>query len=427
MDPALMKMAQEQFARMSPQQRAALQAQMANMDPAMSQQMFNQVKNMRTEDISAAMNQMGNLSPDQMAAAAQAANSQSSAQMQYKFSASEQLKAEGNTLFKSGSYSEASEKYKRALVNLEGNQSAQAITLRRMCQVNNASCYLKLSKWVEAETMCSDVLTLEPKNAKALYRRAQARLQICNIDGAVVDFRAALESSPGDETIAGALKDAEEKQIEQKQKAAITELEEDDTKTTVGGVTIEELSSPSDTKAPDVNVFTSNLEPTAIHSDVSSSQTGTIPPPTPDHFTMPTSTTSPNMMETQMNAMKQNPEMLKNMGQMMKDMDPEQLESLASMAGAGGMKFDSGMMKMAGEMMSKMKPEDLESMMKMQQSLQRPKENPDEHRGVAEGPQMPLGDISPEIMAQMEEKMNDPQNMEAMTSMMQNLSSETLM
>ena len=43
MDPSLLKMASEQFAKMSPEQRAALQAQMANMDPNMSQQMFNQV------------------------------------------------------------------------------------------------------------------------------------------------------------------------------------------------------------------------------------------------------------------------------------------------------------------------------------------------------------------------------------------------
>ena len=44
MDPSLLKMASEQFAKMSPEQRAALQAQMANMDPNMSQQMFNQVR-----------------------------------------------------------------------------------------------------------------------------------------------------------------------------------------------------------------------------------------------------------------------------------------------------------------------------------------------------------------------------------------------
>ena len=38
-----------------------------------------------------------------------------------------------------------------------------------------------------------------------------------------------------------------------------------------------------------------------------------------------------------------------------------------------------------------------------------------------------MDDLTPEMMAQMEKQMNDPQNMEAMTNMMQNMSPEMLM
>ena len=428
---------------------------------------------MRKEDISAAMNQMNSMSPEQMAAAANVAGAQNSSQVQYKYKASEQLKAEGNVLFKSGQYSEASEKYTRAISNLEGNTSAQATTLRRMCQVNNASCCLKLSKWDEAEAMCAAVLKIEPANAKALYRRAQARIQLGNADGSVDDFRAALEASPGDATIQNALRDAEAVQAEQRKRVAdalaaqedddeeVTRVDDDDldfertaepsATTSVGGVTIEELSSRHETSS----------QPKAVPETSTATKTTSVSEPTP----VPPAARPPPMpsaatMDAQMNAMRENPEMMKNVGAMMKDMSPEQLESLAAMAGQSsamaGMKLDPAMMKMAGEMMSKMSPEDMEMMMKMQ-----PPPGMGGMGGMGSGQSGAaaaaadtgagasaslgggaaaaaatggaggggggLDDLTPEMMAQMEKQMNDPQNMEAMTNMMQNMSPEMLM
>ena len=415
---------------------------------------------MRKEDISAAMNQMNSMSPEQMAAAANVAGAQNSSQVQYKYKASEQLKAEGNVLFKSGQYSEASEKYTRAISNLEGNTSAQATTLRRMCQVNNASCCLKLSKWDEADAMCTAVLKIEPANAKALYRRAQARLQVGNADGSVDDFRAALEASPGDATIQNALRDAETAQAEQRKRVAdamaaqedddeeVTRVDDDDldfertaepsATTSVGGVTIEELPSRHETSSqPKAVPETSTATKTTSPSEPTPVPLAARPPP------MPSATT----MDAQMNAMRENPEMMKSVGAMMKDMSPEQLEGLAAMAGQsgamGGMKLDPTMMKMAGEMMSKMSPEDMEMMMKMQPppgmgagGMGSAQSSADDTgasaslgggAGAAAAGTGGLGDLTPEMMAQMEKQMNDPQNMEAMTNMMQNMSPEMLM
>lgn len=453
MDPALLRMASEQFARMSPEQRAALQAQMANMDPAMSAQMFDKVSNMKKDDINAAMNQMHNMSPEQMATAAQAANVQSGHQTQYKFRASEQLKAEGNTLFKSGQYNEATEKYSRAIRNLEGNGSDEAKTLRRMCQVNSASCFLKLSKFADVDTICTDVLKIEPTNAKALYRRAQARLQLNNIKGSVTDFEAALAASPGDETISKALQNArnllqdEDDNVVTDDTTTNSSDERDGTKTTVGGVTIEELSSPSSKPSKPPSTKNKSQTPTtstSFESEASESTAKSDPvvslPSNPMASPIPTSTgPSPSMMESQMAALRQNPDMLKNMGQMMKDMSPEQLENIASMAGQhggmGGMKIDPSMMKMAAEMMSNMRPDEVESMMKMQASMQSTEAtNVSASAGPSNGPvateQTGIGtldNMSPEMLAQMEKQMSDPQNMEAMSSMMQNMSPETLM
>ena len=411
---------------------------------------------MRKEDISAAMNQMNSMSPEQMAAAAEAANSQNTHQVQYKFRASEQLKADGNNLFKAGRYAEASENYTRALSNLEGNGSPQAATLRRMCQVNSASCFLKLSRWAEAETMCCNVLQVEPQNAKALYRRGQARLQLGNTDGSVEDFREALDQNPGDDIISKALKDAEGVQMERKESAPkVTEIEDSDdaapsttattetatAKTTVGGVTIEELSSAHEGASGSSQPKSAPAPPASATPSAPQSKPEAVP-------SMPMPMPSAATIDAQMAAMKKNPEMLKNMGAMMKDMTPEQLESIASMSGQGGlngMKVDPSMMKMAGEMMSNMSPEELENMMKMQASMQQSFGTPSMAAGATATAKTDAGalpvdgttaggaggmpmfdDMSPEMMSKMEEQMSDPKNMEAMTNMMQSMSPETL-
>merc|ERR1712046_225610 len=92
------------------------------------------------------------------------------------------------------------------------------------------------------------------------------------------------------------------------------------------------------------------------------------------------------------------------------------------------------MMKMAAEMMSSMNPEEIENMMKMQATMQpsqpsgRASVETNEVADTIEPSGMGnIGNMSPEMMAQMEKQMSDPQNMEAMSNMMKNMSPETLM
>ncbi|NXB03568.1 TOM34 protein, partial [Cnemophilus loriae] len=74
------------------------------------------------------------------------------------------LKEEGNELVKKGNHKKAVEKYSESL---QLNQECATYT-------NRALCYLALKQYKEAAQDCTEALKLDPKNVKALYRRAQA-------------------------------------------------------------------------------------------------------------------------------------------------------------------------------------------------------------------------------------------------------------
>jgi hypothetical protein len=54
--------------------------------------------------------------------------------------------------------------------------SAEGKALVKACLLNLASCGLKLQRHGEVVQYTSEVLTAEPNNVKALYRRGQVRL-----------------------------------------------------------------------------------------------------------------------------------------------------------------------------------------------------------------------------------------------------------
>ena len=83
------------------------------------------------------------------------------------------LKEEGNRLFKSGKYTEASSKYTEAIekysTGSDGND--EMVILRR----NRAACFLKTKQYDEAIADCLRALEISPSDVKALYRLAQAQ------------------------------------------------------------------------------------------------------------------------------------------------------------------------------------------------------------------------------------------------------------
>ncbi|KAL5542794.1 hypothetical protein UlMin_010504 [Ulmus minor] len=121
---------------------------------------------------------------------------------QEKIEAAGKKKEEGNVLFKAGKYERASKRYEKVARYIEYDSSfsdeekQQAKVLKVSCNLNNAACKLKLKDYKQAEKLCTKVLELDSRNVKALYRRAQAYIQLVDLDLAEMDIKKALEIDP---------------------------------------------------------------------------------------------------------------------------------------------------------------------------------------------------------------------------------------
>ncbi|RZC50360.1 hypothetical protein C5167_018788 [Papaver somniferum] len=111
-------------------------------------------------------------------------------------------KEEGNVYFKAGKYKRASLRYDMAAKYVEfestfdEEQKKAGHFFKVTCQLNNASCKIKLKEFREAAALCTKVLKLEPSNIKALFRRAQAYMETIDLDLAELDLKKALEIDP---------------------------------------------------------------------------------------------------------------------------------------------------------------------------------------------------------------------------------------
>ncbi|TYH26831.1 hypothetical protein ES288_A02G020200v1 [Gossypium darwinii] len=120
-----------------------------------------------------------------------------------KIEASGKKKEEGNVLFRAGNIERASKRYEKAVRYIEHDYSfnheeqQQSKLLKVTCNLNNAACQLKLKDYRQAEELCTKVLELESRNVKALYRRAQAYIQLVDLDLAEAVIKMALEIDPG--------------------------------------------------------------------------------------------------------------------------------------------------------------------------------------------------------------------------------------
>jgi tetratricopeptide (TPR) repeat protein len=125
----------------------------------------------------------------------------------YFVSGANAIKEEGNALHNQGKYAEAAEKYQAAKQNLHGNASASAQQVKMSCCLNLASCYLKTGQHDLVVEECSNVIQMDAKNLKALYRRGQAYAAMGRHSMAESDLAAAQRVNPQDEHVAAALRD----------------------------------------------------------------------------------------------------------------------------------------------------------------------------------------------------------------------------
>ncbi|XP_028053276.1 70 kDa peptidyl-prolyl isomerase-like isoform X1 [Camellia sinensis] len=143
-----------------------------------------------------------------------------------KIEAAERKKEEGNILFKNRKYQRAGKKYDKAAdyvsedVSFGDDDQKLVKALRVSCWLNGAACSLKLNDFHEAIKLCSKVLDVEFHNIKALYRRAQAYMEIADLDLAELDIKKALEADSQNRELKLIQKNLKQRQAESNKRDA---------------------------------------------------------------------------------------------------------------------------------------------------------------------------------------------------------------
>ncbi|CAE7746193.1 FKBP65 [Symbiodinium sp. CCMP2456] len=132
-----------------------------------------------------------------------------------------QRKEVGTSLFKSGRFTLALQRYKKVaelfdyVDNFKAENKAKAKELKKLCKLNQAACYLKLGDHFEAKRACDAVLKEDSQNLKALLRRAQAQFGMKNFLDCVQDCKRLVELDPQNRDSRSLLKRAHEGQAEE--------------------------------------------------------------------------------------------------------------------------------------------------------------------------------------------------------------------
>merc|ERR1712241_800518 len=110
------------------------------------------------------------------------------------------IKGVGSSFFQQGACRRALRRYQHVanmLSYLEDWKDeaaiSEAVSLKRICHTNAAACWLKLENWHQTAAACESVLKDDPKNVKALFRRAKAYHGLCEYSDAERVLRKLLE------------------------------------------------------------------------------------------------------------------------------------------------------------------------------------------------------------------------------------------
>jgi len=130
-------------------------------------------------------------------------------------------KEAGTSLFKRGRTELALERYKKVselLNNVDSfkeEQKKAAKELKKLCELNKAACHLKLKRFDEVKKACDVILKDESCNVKALFRKAQAELELKEFSSSLALLRKVLEIDPQNREARVMLKQAQQGQKEE--------------------------------------------------------------------------------------------------------------------------------------------------------------------------------------------------------------------
>lgn len=117
-----------------------------------------------------------------------------------------QFKNEGNEAWKNKNAEEALKKWELALDYIDNNFDADAQTFKVSVRLNLALVNKNLGNFKKSIEHADIALEIDPQNVKALYRRAQTHIALCEFDLAKADLNAALEKDPDNQDIKNELK-----------------------------------------------------------------------------------------------------------------------------------------------------------------------------------------------------------------------------
>lgn len=412
--PEMLKAAQGMMANMSPEDMQRMTQMAANMDPSvmegMMKNMGGNVPAMDSGQMQEQMKRMGQMSPDELKSSMSQAQQQMGGQKQYMYNASMQLKNEGNDHIKAQKYSDALRAYSKALENLKPFAGDDISQLRLSLMLNSAMCHLKQSDPARCVEVCEEALQINSQSVKALFRRGLARVDLGQLAEGVADIKFAAKLSPDDKTIASELqrveKDCMGKGVSSEAiDAAQQKVEEAATK----GSSASSASSPSTSfpSAGGQNVEQA-MEQISKNPEMVSQATEMMKNMSPEDIErMMASAPLPPGVDKEtarkrMEAVSKNPEMLKTAMDTLSSMPEEERKRMlqSAAAGSGGAAPDFSKM---GDLMKD--PGAMKSAMAAASAM-----------GQGSGPEADL----------MKKMTENPEMMDAMTSMMKNIPPEQM-
>merc|ERR1712048_693761 len=121
----------------------------------------------------------------------------------------------GSELFRKGRTALALERYKKVcdlfnyIDNFKEENKTKAKELKKLSELNQAACHLKLKNVTDAKKACNNVLKEERENVKALYRRAQCDFELKNFMDCMTDLKKVINLDPQNKPARALLKDAQ--------------------------------------------------------------------------------------------------------------------------------------------------------------------------------------------------------------------------